>query len=108
MRVKSLRFQTETQPAVSASLAVIAASSSDAGLTMSTVEIAELTGKRHDNVLRDAYVMLAELKKPRLKFEASFLAGNGRWEPCLNLPKLERLTLVTGYSVELRYRVVGR
>lgn len=29
--------------------------------TMTSCEIAELTGKRHDNVLRDARAMLAEL-----------------------------------------------
>jgi hypothetical protein len=75
---------------------------------MSTVEIAELTGKRHDNVLRDAETMLAALKKDRLSFEHIFFDAYGRPQPCLNLPKLECLTLVTGYSVELRYRIVGR
>ena len=33
---------------------------------MSTVEIAELTGKRPDHVLRDARKMLAELTPPEL------------------------------------------
>lgn len=32
-----------------------------ADMTMSNREIAELTGKRHDNVMRDIRVMLAEL-----------------------------------------------
>ena len=72
---------------------------------MSTVEIAELTGKQHGHVLRDAEVVLATLKKRRSSFGSSYLAGNGRRETCLNLPKLECLTLVTGYSVELRLRI---
>jgi hypothetical protein len=75
---------------------------------MSTVEIAERTGKRHDNVLRDAEAMLAELKKDRLSFEAVFLGANGEPRRMLRLPKLECLTLVSGYSAELRYRITGR
>ena len=72
---------------------------------MSTVEIAELTGKRHDNVLADARAMLAGLKKDALSFQAVYFGGNGEPRRMLNLPKLECLTLVTGYSVELRLRI---
>ena len=69
---------------------------------MSTVEIHERTGKTHGNVMRDARVMLEALGLPLFKFEASYLAGNGKMEPCFNLPKRETLILVSGYSVELR------
>ena len=58
-------------------------------------------------MLRDADVMLAELKKDSLKFEAVYFGGNGEQRRMLRLPKLECLTLVTGYSVELRYRITG-
>lgn len=64
-----------------------------AGLTMSTVEIAELTDKDHFNVLNDARKMLADLKKDALSFQAIFFDSYGRPQPCLNLPKLECLTL---------------
>jgi phage regulator Rha-like protein len=75
---------------------------------MSTVEIAELTGKRHDNVMADARTMLSDLKLDVLTFQAIFYDSYGRPQICLNLPKLECLTLVAGYSAELRYRIVGR
>lgn len=78
-------------------------------LTMSTVEIAELTGKRHDNVLRDARKMLEELGElASLKFEASYKDASGKTNSCLNLPKRETLILVSGYSVELRARIIDR
>ncbi|MGA2491999.1 MAG: Rha family transcriptional regulator [Roseiarcus sp.] len=63
---------------------------------MSTVEVAELTGKQHGHVLRDAEAMLATLKKDRSNFGGIFFDCYGRPQPCLNLPKLECLTLVTG------------
>lgn len=43
------------------------------------------TGKRHDNVLRDAEVMLADLKLRALSFEGTYLTAQGKVEPCLNL-----------------------
>jgi phage regulator Rha-like protein len=75
---------------------------------MSTLEIAELTGKRHDNVLRDAYKMLEEFGFADLKFESSYKDSTGRSLRCLNLPKRECLVLVSGYSFELRARIIDR
>lgn len=81
----------------------------DGPLTMSTVEIADLTGKRHDNVLRDADKMLEELADGgALKFEGSYKTAQGKEVRCLNLPKRETLILVSGYSVELRARIIDR
>jgi len=78
-------------------------------LTMTTVEIASLTGKRHDNVLRDADKMLKELHlEDLLKFEGVYLGGNGEERRCLKLPKRETMILVSGYSVELRARIIDR
>lgn len=81
------------------------------GLTMSSREIAELTGKRHDNVLRDIRGMLIELygEDGLLRFEDSRIEPqNGQSYPIFNLPKRETLILVSGYSVDLRAKIVGQ
>lgn len=72
---------------------------------MLTTEVAELTGKRHDNVKRDAERMLVELhgKDGLLKFEDTYRnEQNGQDYPCYRLPKRELMVLVTGYSVAMR------
>ncbi|BAF86866.1 putative antirepressor protein [Azorhizobium caulinodans ORS 571] len=86
-----------------------------APLTMSTMEIAELTGKRHDNVLRDARKMVAELhgEGGLLSFEETVERPNPSGgapirSPILRLPKRETLILVSGYSVEMRARIIDR
>jgi hypothetical protein len=78
------------------------------GMTMSSLEIAGLTGKRHDHVIRDADKMLSELGIDAPSFGAVYRAGNGEDRRCLNLPKRETLILVSGYSVEMRARIIDR
>ncbi len=76
---------------------------------MSTLEIAKLTGKSHDNVLRDARKMLEELGfGGGLSFEGSYLSAQNKALPCFNLPKDLTYTLVSGYSVQMRHRIVTR
>ncbi|MEP9376193.1 phage regulatory protein/antirepressor Ant [Aquabacter sp. CN5-332] len=80
-------------------------------LTMSTLEVAELTGKRHDNVMRDARVMLVELhgEGGLLSFEDTHQnPQNGQSYPVLRLPKRETLILVSGYNIEMRARIIDR
>lgn len=73
-------------------------------LTMSTLEIAKLTGKRHDNVMADAKKMLEELGHGvALSFQGYYIASNGKRNPLFNLPKDLTLTLVAGYSIPMRH-----
>ena len=79
--------------------------------TMSSHEIAELTGKRHDNVVRDIRVMLTQLGGERgvLTFEHTQLnPQNQQLYKYFSLPKRETLILVSGYSVELRAKIIDR
>lgn len=75
--------------------------------TMTSREIAELTGKQHFHVMRDIERMLEALGDAS-KFGGIYLDAYGREKPCFNLPKRETLILVSGYSVELRARIIDR
>ena len=80
-------------------------------LTMSSLEIAELTGKRHDNVMADIEKMLKELGKaaPDFSGTAFYEVNNAKRERKIyNLPKRETLILVSGYSVAMRARIIDR
>jgi len=82
-----------------------------AALTMSSREIATLTGKRHDHVIRDIRVMLSKLygEEGVPKFGDTYAEPqNGRTYPVFNLPKRETLILVSGYNVKMRAAIVDR
>lgn len=77
--------------------------------TMDSREIAELTGKRHDNVLKDIREQLGQLEGGVLRFEDTYRnEQNGQEYRCYKLPYRETMILVSGYSVELRARVIDR
>jgi len=77
-------------------------------LTMSSVEIAELTGKEHKNVLADVRKMLEELELGELSFQRTYLDVQNKQRPMFNLPKRECLILVSGYSIKLRAVIIDR
>ena len=80
-------------------------------LTMSSREIAELTGKRHDHVLRDIRAMLTELygEGGVPSFEDTHTnPQNGQSYPIFKLPKRETLILISGYHTELRAKIIDR
>jgi len=54
--------------------------------TMTTREIAELTGKQHKDVLYDIRKMLDELGLSSADFSADLPDSYGRMQPCFNLP----------------------
>ena len=82
---------------------------------MSSLEIAEITGKRHDRVLKDARKMLEELglmgvvKTDASSFvETSYQNSQNKAQPMVILDKELTFTLITGYSVKLRHLIVKR
>ncbi len=74
-------------------------------VTMSSREIAELAGKRHDNVRADIQKMGEELS---LIFQDKPEHSGGRPVMVYHLAKRECLILVSGYSLELRARIIDR
>ena len=78
------------------------------GALMSSREIAELTGKDHFNVMRDIRTMLEDLGIGALSFEGSYMSAQNKPLPLFNLPKDLTITLVSGYNVVMRHRIVTR
>ncbi|MCE1235675.1 MAG: Rha family transcriptional regulator [Hyphomicrobiales bacterium] len=81
--------------------------------TMSSLEIAELTGKTHFHVMRDIRMVLEALGERASNFGGTIERPNPKGgrpisSPCFNLPKHHVFTLVTGYSIPLRAKVVTR
>lgn len=82
-------------------------SSADA-LTMSSLEIAEYTGKDHKHILFDIRGMLIQLEIDSAGFSAQYKDSTGRALPMFNLPKDLTITLVSGYSAPMRHAIVKR
>lgn len=81
-----------------------------ASRTMSTREIAELTGKQVGHVNRDAAAMLADLAgtdDPELEHVHHEKDSRG-YLTAIHLPHQLSMTLVSGYSTPLRRRIVQR
>ena len=76
--------------------------------TMSSREIAELTGKQHKDVLYDIRNMLVALERTSAEFSANLPDAYGRPQVVFNLPKDLTITLVSGYNVTMRHRIVTR
>jgi phage regulator Rha-like protein len=77
-------------------------------LSMSSVEIATLTGKEHFNVLADIRKMLPELGYKTTDFSGVYKDQQLINRPCFNLPKRETLILVSGYSIVMRAKIIDR
>lgn len=75
-------------------------------IKISSRDIASLTSKEHKNVCRDIKTQLGEI--PSLKFEQSYLAENGQTYKEYVLPKNIALGIVSGYSFELRMKIINR
>lgn len=81
---------------------------SASGATMSSREIAELTGKQHKNVVRDIRSMLGQLDKDTLSFERIYFDAQNREQLEFVIDRLHVECLLTGYSIPLRMKVLER
>ncbi len=81
-------------------------------LAMTSLEIAELTGKNHAHVMRDIRKMLEDLEQnPNLDSaykSTTYTSSTGQSYPLYELDKDLTLTLLTGYDASARYKVVKR
>src|SRR5699024_5850579 len=77
-------------------------------LTMSSREIATLTGKRHSHILRDIRSKFDQLgDDPNMDHVVVIKDGRG-YTSEFQLHKRESLILVSGYSVMLRSKIIDR
>lgn len=75
--------------------------------SMSSLEIAELTGKEHKHVMFDIRKMLEDLNVLADGFTATRKV-RGKEYDVFNLPKRETIILVSGYSVAMRAAIIDR
>jgi anti-repressor protein len=79
--------------------------------TMSSREIAEMTGKNHADVMRDIRNMLLELTgdtRGLSSFASTYFNSQNKEQPCYLLPKRETLILTSGYSITQRAKIIDR
>lgn len=82
---------------------------SDKAMTMSSIEIAALTGKQHAHVMRNIIKMITALGEVDVStFGGIYTDSYGREMPCFNLPRREVDLLLTGYNVKMRAAVYDR
>lgn len=77
-------------------------------ITMSSREIAELTGKQHQHVKRDIEKMLNDLGEDASKFGHIYLDSMNREQSEFRLDRELTETLLLGYSAPLRRKVLTR
>lgn len=79
----------------------------DGKRVMDSRDIATLTKKQHSHVLRDIREMQEKVKDASI-FGGIYLDRYGKERPLFKLPYRETMILLTGYSSELRAKVIDR
>lgn len=75
---------------------------------MSSLEIAELTGKRHAHIIRDIKNLLEQGVSESNFGLTSYQDKSNRQKPCFNLTKKGCLILASGYNAVLREKIIDR
>lgn len=97
------------QSSVNNSSVVLAAQPSEMGVReMSSLEIAEITGKQHAHVMRVIRVLLEQGVAESNFGLGSYPDANGQERPMYKLTKKGCLILASGYSAVLREKIIDR
>lgn len=75
---------------------------------MSSLQIAEITGKRHDAILRDIRNLLQQGVAAHNFVEGTYKDANKQDRPCYYLTKKGCLILASGYDAKLREKIIDR
>lgn len=75
---------------------------------MSSLQIAELTGKQHAHIMRDIRTLLGQGVTESNFGLSEYKDKTGRSLPCFNLTKKGCLILASGYDAKLRERIIDR
>lgn len=75
---------------------------------MTSLEIAEVTGKQHAHVMRDIRKLLSQGVAESNFGLGSYTDTNGQERPCFNLTKKGCLILASGYDAVLREKIINR
>ena len=76
--------------------------------TMSSLQIAELTGKKHHHVVRDIRRLLKQGVDETNFGLVDYIDTKGELRPCFNLTKKGCLILASGYNALLRESIINR
>lgn len=73
--------------------------------TITSLEISEITGETHTNVMKNVRAMLDGLRVDESRFESGILTM-GKERPIYVLPEREAIILVRGYQAAIRAKIV--
>lgn len=76
--------------------------------TMSSLLIAEITGKEHAHVMRDIRETLDQAGIGEAKFGSTYTDTQNKQRPCYILPRRECDLVISGYSVKYRLAIIDR
>jgi phage antirepressor YoqD-like protein len=76
--------------------------------TMTSKEIAELTGKNHADVLRDIRNLQEQVGTESIFALSEYKDSTGRTLPMYSLDKKQTLLLISGYNALLRLKIINR
>ena len=76
--------------------------------TMSSLQIAEITGKQHAHIMRDIRNLLEQGVGQSNFGESSYINSQNKEQPCYELTKKGCLILASGYDALLREKIINR